>query len=184
MLKKVVCIFVISLLLLITLSAIPCQGAIEEYSLEIEVTLSAYPLLAYQSVTPIDVNVELTNIGNNSFSGTLTIEGKTEENRRYGPRSYPISNLTNEKPHGYAMLGVRTDDIGTYWFTVTIESNQTVSFGNIKLYKGSVLIDENYNQVSITKSIFLRSFAEFLTILGIVIGAIVSISIAIYAKRK
>lgn len=165
-------------LFLMLLSINPCQ-ALEEYSLEIKVTVSTYPFLAFQSVSPIFVTVEISNIGNNTFNGTLWIEGKTEDGA-YSPLEFPISNLTKDIAKTYSS-SFRTDDVGTYWFTIKIEPNQTLS--SIKLYEGSILKDEGF-RVSLTKSTFIHSFSEFIAILAIVIGAIVAVIIAIYQKKS
>jgi hypothetical protein len=153
----------------------PCHS-IDEYSLEIKITISCFP--PFQSVSSIHAKIELTNMGNKTFNGTLTIEGKTEDGQ-YPPIDYPISNLTKEAVQVYEN-SYRTDDVGTYWFTVKIEGD---NFSTVKLYRDSTLVDEGF-QVEATSSIFLHSFAEFLTIIGIIVAAIVSIAVAVYIKKK
>lgn len=168
-------------LLFMLMSINSCQ-ALEEYSLQIKVAVHPKgilaPFLAFQSVSPVVVSVELSNMGNNTFNGTLTIKGKTEDGS-YTPMEYPISNLTKDVVHSYS-ASFRTDDAGTYWFTIEIESNKTLS--NIKLYEDSILKDEGY-QVEVKDSIFYHSFSEFIAIVGIIVGAIVTL-VAVYLRRR
>jgi len=153
-----------------------CQAIEEkEYSLQIKITTSYFP--PFQSVCSAVVSVELTNIGNETFNGTLIIEGKTDKHS-YAPVEYPISNLNKNAVEHYSK-SFRTDDEGTYWFTVKIQEEH---FSTIKLYRGSILVDEG-QQVEAGDSIFLYSFTHFLMILGIVATVIVGIA-AIYRRKR
>lgn len=173
--KKVVLFIAICLFLLSNLiSSSQAIGEIE-YSLQIKVTTSS--LIPYQSVSPIVVNVELTNMGNETFNGTLTIKGRTKDSS-YTSREYPISNLTKDVVLAY-MYSVSTDYEGRYWFTIEIEEEH---LSRIILYQDSRLIDEG-NRVKAEDSIFIRSFSQFIAIVGIVV-AIVSIAVTIYLKKR
>lgn len=173
--KNIVLFFIISLFLMPMLIN-SSQAIEEEYSLQTKITISCFP--PYQSVSPIVVNVELTNMGNETFNGTLTIQGRTKDSS-YTSHEYPISNLTKDVVLAYAYR-VSTDYAGRYWFTIKIEEEH---LSTIKLYRDSTLIDEGF-RVETTPSIFLRSFTEFIAILGIVVSAIVAIAVAIYMKKK
>ena len=149
----------------------------EDYSLQIKITTSC--LLRFQSISPIDVKVELTNIGNKTFNGTLSIEGETREGLYWPPLEYPISNLTKDAVQGYTR-SFGSYDAGIYWFTIKIVEERS---STIKLYRDSKLVDEGW-QVEAKTSISLRSFGEFIAILAIVVGAIVAIAVAVYKKKK
>lgn len=166
-----ICLFLFSNLV----SSSQAIGEIE-YSLQIKVTTSCR--IPYQSVSQIYVDVELTNLGNETFNGTLTIKGRTKDSS-YTSREYPISNLTKDVVLAY-MYSVSTDYAGRYWFTIEIEEEH---LSRIILYQDSRTIDEG-NRVKTTSSIFLRSFSEFIAIVGIVVGAIVSSAVAIYLKKR
>lgn len=157
-----------------------CQAIEEkEYSLQIKITSSCS--IPYQSVFPIVVTVELSNMGNETFNGTLTIEGETKDGH-YGQSKYSISNLTKGVIQVY-IYSVSTDYAGRYWFTINIEEEH---LSRIKLYQDSTLIDEAM-RVRATSSIFLHSFTEFIAIVGIIVGAIVSlivVAITYVSRRK
>jgi len=171
--------FSVSLVCILMISMVnQCQALDQtEYSLRIKVSVSCP--IPFQTVSSANVNVELTNIGNATFNGTLTISGKTEDGS-YSPKEYPILNLTKNSTTVF-FSSYRTDDVGTYWFTVQIEPNQSLS--NIKLYQDSILKSEGY-RVSVTESIFLHSFTEFIAIIAIVVSAIVAIVVGVYAVKK
>jgi hypothetical protein len=155
-----------------------CQALEQtEYSLKIKISVSSP--IPFQTVSPINVNVELTNIGNMTLNGTLTISGRTEDGS-YLPIAYPISNLTKNLTTSF-FSAFRTDDIGTYWFTVKIEQNQT--FSNIKLYQDSILKAEGY-RVETTESIFIHSFTEFIMIIAGIIVPIVLAILGLIVSRK
>jgi hypothetical protein len=172
-------LFSITLLCILLASVINHGQAVEqtEYLLEIRIDVSCP--IPFQSVNPVSVNVELTNIGNATFNGTLTINGKTEDGS-YSPIEYPILNLTKNSTTSLSNA-YRTDDAGTYWFTIEIEPNQ--SYSNIKLYQDSILQDEGY-RVEMTKSVFLHSFTEFIAIIAIAVSAIVAIVVGVYTVKK
>ena len=155
-----------------------------EYSLKIKVDISS--LIPYQTVSPINVNVELSNIGNTTFEGTLWIIRTTEDNL-YSVADFPISNLTKSSTKSYSAT-FRTDKIGTHSFDIRIEPNQTLSNPYIKLYQDSILKNEGY-RVSVTDSIFIHSFTEFLTIVGIVVTIVlfvlgIGLKIALNRKKE
>lgn len=155
-----------------------CQATDEEeHSLQIKIATSCFP--PFQSICTAVVKVELTNIGNETFNGTLTIEGKTDKHS-YEPRKYNVSNLTKDAVQGFA-YSARTDDERTYWFTVTIEEEHD---SIIKLYEDSTLIDEGW-LVEAENSIFLYSFTQFLLIItGIVVPIGLAIVAYVYSRKK
>lgn len=170
-------LFIIIYLFLISISIKSCQAIDgKEYSLQIKITTSC--AIPYQSVSPIAVSVELSNMGNETFNGTLSIEGETTEGH-YGAREYPISNLTKNVVNTF-IYSVSTDYAGRYWFTVKIEEEH---LSTIKLYQDSTLIEEGI-RVQATSSIFLHSFTEFIAIVGIVVAAIVSIAGIVYSRKR
>jgi len=128
-----------------------CQAIEEkEYPLQIEITISCP--LPFQSVSPIDVNVKLTNIGNETFNGTITIEGKTKDSH-YASREYPVLNFTKNETRTYT-YSVRTDYAGTYWFDFEIEEEEHRWV--IKLYEDSRLADGGVRVKKIS-SFFIHS---------------------------
>lgn len=148
----------------------------EEYEIEIKFTTSC--LLPFQSVFPISCDVELTNMGNEPFNGTLRIECETKEGY-FAHKDFPVSNLAKaDVQHFTARFS--TDHAGRYWITVKLEED---SLDKIYLYEDSRLVDEA-NRVKTQDSIFFRSFSEFIAIMAIVVGAIVSIVVAVYMKKK
>ena len=170
--------FLLMCFFLIPMLSNSCQAIEEkEYPLQIEITISCP--LPFQSVSPIDVNVKLTNIGNETFNGNITIEGKTKDSY-YASREYPVLNFTKNETRTYT-YSVRTDYEGTYWFTFEIEEEENRWV--VKLYEDSKLVDGGV-RVKKTSSFFIHSFAGFIAILGIIVGAIVSIVIAIYMKKR
>ena len=173
---KSIFLFFIICLFLIPMLFNPCQAIEEEYSLKIKITTSC--AIPYQSVSSIVVSVKLTNMGNETFNGTLTIKGKTKDSS-YASREYLISNLTKDAVQAYT-YSVATDYAGRYWFTIKIEEEH---LSTIELYEDSELTDKGI-RVEAEDSIFLRSFTEFIAILGAVVGAIVSIAVAVYMKKK
>lgn len=149
----------------------------KEYSLQIKITTSCP--IPFQSVSGIVVKVELTNMGNETFNGTLTVECQTKEGY-WEPLGYPISNLTKGAIYGFSR-SVSTDYAGRYWFTVTIEEEH---LSTIKLYEDSRLIDEGWH-VEAKDSIFLRSFTEFIMIVtGIVVPIGLAIVAYVYSRKK
>ena len=176
-LKNIVILFGACLLLICT-SINSCTALEEkEYSLEIKMTTSCFP--PFQSVAPVVVSVELRNMGNVTFNGTLTISGRTDRGHSYSPIEYPITNLTSNKVLCFEQPFASYDD-GIYWFTAEIEPDEVAT---IKLYQDSVLKDEGF-QVQAKGSILLYSFSVFIAIVGIIVGAIVTIAVAIYKKKK
>jgi len=175
----ILCVILV-FLLSISVAVSPSQALEQtEYSLQIKITVSC--LIPYQTVFPINVDVELSNIGNATFNGTLKISGKTEDGGYFAPTEYPISNLTKNAVNHFS-ASFRADDVGTYWFTVEIEANQSLS--TIKLYQNSILKDEGF-RVKTTESIFIHSFTEFIMIIGIVITIVLAvIGFIVQRKRK
>lgn len=174
--KSVILFSICLFLILMFMSS--CQAIEEkEYSLQIKVTTSCFP--PFQSVAPVVVSVELRNMGNETFNGTLTISGRTDRGHSYSPIEYPITNLTSNKVLCFEQAFASYDD-GIYWFTVEIEPDEVAT---IKLYQGSILKNEGF-RVQTKGSILLHSFREFIMIVGIVIGAIVAIAVAVYKKKK
>jgi hypothetical protein len=151
-----------------------------EITYSLQLSLNASCAIPFQTVSPAVVSFELKNIGNETFNGILTLEGKTDEQHSWNPMEFTISNLTKNTIYRNS-ASFSTPDEGLYWFTVYIEPNQTLS--TIKLYLDSQLQDEGF-RVSETTSIFVYSFTNFIGIVAIAIGAIVTISVAIYSKRK
>jgi hypothetical protein len=157
----------------------PCYSY-EEISYSLQLTLNVSCAIPFQTVSPAVVSFELRNIGNETFNGILTLEGKTDKQHSWNPVEFNISNLTKNAVYRNS-TPFSTPDEGLYWFTVKIEPNQTLS--TIKLYADSQLEDEGF-RVSKTSSIFIHSFTNFIAIVGIVVVATVTIAVAIYSKKK
>ena len=168
------CIFLIPFL------AGPCQ-AIEqtEYSLQIKITVSCIIPVQSFPFSPVVVTVEVRNIGNETFNGTLTIDLKTNYHS-YNQMEHSILNLTKDAVQSFSS-SFSTDDPDRYYATIGIEPNQTSS--NIKLYQESELVDEGF-RVSAKDSIYLYPLGLFLALLGIVVTAIVGIVGIIYARKR
>jgi hypothetical protein len=166
-------------LLSISIAMNPCQALEQtEYSLRMNVSVSSP--IPFQTVSPINVKVELTNVGYETFNGTLTITGRTED-ESYSPIEYPISNLNINSTMNF-FSAFRTNDVGTYWITVRVESNQSLS--NIKLYQDSIFKSEGH-RVGVTESIFIHSFTEFIMIIGVSVATILAVvGILVQRKRK
>lgn len=148
------------------------------YLLQITLDASCTPLsfLNYQSVEPISVSFQLKNVGNETFGGTATLRASTDKHS-YDPITFNITNLATNETYSNSTSYSTTDE-GNYYFTLEIGSNDFSS--NVKLYQGSTLL----NQASIRANVFLHSFAEFIAILAIIIGAIVAIIVGVYTVKK
>jgi hypothetical protein len=157
----------------------PCYSY-EEITYSLQLSLNVSCAIPFQTVSPAVVSFELKNIGNETFNGILILEGKTDKQHSWDPIEFNISNLTKNAVYRNS-TSFSTPDEGLYWFTVKIEPNQTLS--TIKLYVDSQLEEEGF-RVGKTSSIFIHSFTNFIAIVGIIIGAIVTIGVAIYSKRK
>ena len=103
----IVCFFISSMLIS------PCQALNEKkYSFKISITTSCQ--IPFQTVSPIVISFELVNIGDESFNGTLTIEGKTDKHS-FPLVKYDILNLSKNSVYRNS-ASFHTIDEGVYFF--------------------------------------------------------------------
>jgi hypothetical protein len=183
--KKIVKGIIISLLVFLLVGLYINSGlAYEQKAYSLQITLDAscgIPFLNYQSVASVDVSFQLKNLGNETFNGTVILEAKTDKGHSWNNMIYNIENLTQNETYSNSTSYSSVDD-GLYYFTVNIESNDTLS--NIKLYQGSNMIADG-SRVNMSTSILYHSFTEFIAIAAIVVTIVLAIvGIAIERKRK
>jgi hypothetical protein len=128
---------------------------------------------------PVVVTVEVRNIGNGTFNGTLTADLKTNYHS-YKQVEYSVLNMTKDSVQSFSS-SFSTDDPDRYYATIDIEPNNTSS--NVRLYQESKLVDEGF-RVSTEDSIYLYPLGLFLAFLGIAVTAVVGIAGIIYAKKR
>lgn len=147
----------------------------------LQAKVEASSQIAIQSFpfSTVVVSVELRNIGNVTFDGTLIIKGKTDY-RSFAPAECAISNLGQNTVRDCSFY-VAADDAGRYVFTVEVRTNQSLSV--IELYEDSRFIDQG-SSVTLTTSIYIYPLSDILTIIGIVLASMLAILAIFYRGRR
>ena len=148
------------------------------YSLQITLDTSCFPLLNYQSVSPVSASFELKNLGNETFNGTVTLDARTDKHS-YSQLQFNVTNLTANATYANSASYSTTDE-GNYYFTLDISSSD---YSNIKLYQNSNLLSEG-SSVHTSATAFLHSYTDFIATVAIIVGAIVTVTVAIYTVKK
>lgn len=182
--KSAACLIVA--LLIISICCLSIGNCSAEYRTtnSLQATLNTSCIIPFQTVSPIAVSFTITNIGNETFNGIVRLKASSDSGHVWTEMTYAVSNLTTNDVYENS-TSYNSIDAGLYYFTLVVESNDTL--GNVKLYQdynGTNLLKEGGYVVDTGTTIFLHSFTEFLTIVGIVVGAIVAIAVAVYAKKK
>ena len=168
----IICLFTL-------ISFVNISNAITQDEYEIEINVKCSCPIPFQSISPVICDVELINMGNEPFNGTLTIECRKTKDDYFAHKDFPVSNLVKANVQHFTVR-FSTDYAGRYFITVKLEEE---TLDKIYLYEGLELIAEG-NRVQTKDSVFLHSFSEFIAIMAIVVGAIVVVAVAVYRKKR